>query len=99
MNLVTTIGFLAAVASIISFTPQAWKIIKTRDTESISARMYTLTVTSFALWTAYGVMLDQWPVTLANSICLALSGFILVMKLLPQRQKNKVSKAVTGKKK
>ena len=38
------IGALAAIASTGSFAPQAWKIIKTRETKDISTGMYGLTV-------------------------------------------------------
>ena len=44
------IGSLAAVASTISFAPQAWKIIKTAKTDDISTGMYAITGTAFALW-------------------------------------------------
>ena len=52
VELVTILGSLAAIASTVSFTPQAWKIIRTRDTDAISAPMYALTVVGFALWTS-----------------------------------------------
>ena len=91
MDGATIVGFLAALASTISFTPQAWKIIRSRDTEGISAWMYAITVAGFALWLSYGVMLSRWPIILSNAICLALSGFILVMTLLPQRSKEEVA--------
>ena len=74
------IGVLAAISSTGSFAPQAWKIIKTRETKHISTGMYSLTVAGFALWLAYGVMLGQWPLIATNGICLALAAFILVMK-------------------
>ncbi len=91
MQLVTILGSLAAIASTVSFTPQAWKIIRTRDTEAISAPMYGITVVGFALWTSYGLLLGQWPLIVTNSICLILSGFILTMKLLPPRKRDKVA--------
>jgi MtN3 and saliva related transmembrane protein len=91
MDTVTLIGSLAALASMTSFAPQAWKIIKSRKTSDISAGMYTLTVTGFALWTAYGVMLMQWPIIVTNTVCLALAGFILTMKLLPRRKRDAVA--------
>jgi uncharacterized protein with PQ loop repeat len=50
MEIVTVVGYLAAICSVVSFTPQAWKIIKTRDTKSISAPMYAITVVGFAFW-------------------------------------------------
>ncbi len=87
MTPVVILGSLAAIASTVSFAPQAIKIIRTRQTKDISLDMYAITVTAFALWCAYGVMLGQWPLIASNSICLLLSGFILVMNLLPCRAK------------
>lgn len=91
MELSTMVGGLAAVASTVSFAPQAWKIIKTRRTKDISTGAYVLTVGAFALWLGYGIMLGQWPLIASNSICLALSAFILGMKLLPASTKNAVA--------
>lgn len=87
----STTGALAAITSTASFAPQAWKIIKTRETKGLSAVMYSLTVVGFALWSAYGVMLGQWPLIASNSICLVLAMFILVMKILPASKKRKVA--------
>ncbi len=95
MSLVTILGALAAIASTVSFTPQAVKIIRTRQTKDISFWMYAITVAGFALWCSYGILLGQWPLILSNSICLLLSGFILVMKLLPRRAKDKVADTLT----
>ena len=97
MNLVSILGTAAAIAATVSFAPQALQIIRTRQTKDISLGMYTITVIGFALWCAYGVLLRQWPLIASNTICLALSGFILMMKLLPRRAKNKVADAVTPK--
>ncbi len=81
MDALAVIGGLASLASIASFAPQAWKIIRTRDTRSISTGMYVLTVTGFALWSAYGIVSGQWPIVLTNTLCLLLAAFILAMKL------------------
>jgi len=94
VDFVTIIGSGAAVASTVSFVPQAWKIIKSRQTHDISAVMYTLTVCGFALWTTYGIFLGAWPLIVTNSICLVLSAFILTMKLLPRRDKEAVAHAL-----
>lgn len=91
------IGSIAAIASTVSFGPQAWKIIKTGRTKDISAGMYAITVGGFGLWTVYGVMLRQWPLVASNSICLLLSGFILVMKLLPLSHTKAVGRAIKKK--
>ena len=94
MTAATIFGIIATLCSITSFTPQAWKIIKSRHTSDISAGMYMFTVTGFACWTTYGILLGQWPLIITNSICLCLASFILLMKLLPQRDKNKVADAL-----
>lgn len=91
----TFIGSLAAVASTTSFAPQAVKIIRSRHARDISTVTYSLTVSGFALWTAYGVLLGQWPLIVTNAICLALSGFILIMKLMPRRKRDAVADALT----
>jgi MtN3 and saliva related transmembrane protein len=93
----TIVGILAAICSTTSFAPQAWRVLKTRDTEAISKRMYVITVVGFALWTAYGIMGRQWPLIVPNAICLTLAAFILVMKLLPQRKVDVIADAILRK--
>ncbi len=94
MDPATLVGSAATLCSVTSFVPQAWKVIRTRDTESISKRMYVVTVTGFSLWLAYGLMLGQWPLIVTNGICLALSAFILLMKVLPRPRKEAVASAL-----
>jgi MtN3 and saliva related transmembrane protein len=96
MDLTTVVGALATLASTTSFAPQAWKIIRTRDASAISTRMYAITVTGFTLWLTYGILLGQWPLIVTNAICLALSSFILAMKLLPGRKRDAVADAVAA---
>ncbi|MER9446311.1 SemiSWEET transporter [Mesorhizobium sp. M0254] len=93
MQAVTLIGYLATVCSMSSFTPQAWKIIRTRETSGISAPMYAITVLGFALWLAFGIMKAEWPIIITNGVCLLLSAFILTMTVLPQAEKDAVAKA------
>jgi len=97
LDLATIIGALAALASTTSFLPQAWKVIRTRDTGAISVKMYAVTVVGFALWLTYGLLLWQWPLIVTNGICLLLSAFILAMTLLPPRKKEAVADALDPK--
>ena len=94
MELAELVGWLATGASTLSFSPQAWKIIRTRQTADLSTGMYVLTVAGFSLWTVYGAMLGAWPLVATNSICFTLSGFILGMKLLPRRKRAKLADAL-----
>lgn len=94
MELAQIVGYAATACSVSSFVPQAWKVIRTRDTSAISRHMYAITVVGFSLWLTYGILLGQWPLILTNGICLVLSAFILMMKLLPRPQKEAVAAAL-----
>jgi MtN3 and saliva related transmembrane protein len=91
MDLTSFIGSAATCASVLSFFPQALKIAKTRDKSGISTKMYAITVAAFAMWTAYGIMLQAYPVIIANGLCLLLSGFILGMKLASAGSKSRIA--------
>jgi MtN3 and saliva related transmembrane protein len=75
------IGSVAAVLTTASFVPQAWHSFKTRDVSGISLSMYSVFTVGVALWLLYGVLLQSWPLIIANSITLALAATILVLKL------------------
>ncbi len=81
MPLADIVGSFAALCSMASFTPQIAKIVAERDASAVSLRTYGVTVTGFAGWVAYGVLIDSWPVAASNAVCLALSAVILVLKL------------------
>jgi MtN3 and saliva related transmembrane protein len=94
MHFITVVGVIAAFCSMASFVPQAWKIIRTRETGDISAGMFSLTVSAFAFWCVYGALLREWPLIVSNGVCLALSSFILMMTLLPRHKKEVVAEAI-----
>ncbi len=81
MDTALIIGYLASACSVTSFIPQVIKVVRSGDTAAISARMYTVTVIGFALWSAFGVMRQEWPIILTNTACFFLSGYILIRKL------------------
>jgi len=94
MQAETLVGYLAALCSMVSFTPQAWKIIRTRDTSGISAPMYAITVLGFVFWLAFGLLKAERPIIITNGVCLVLSAFILLMTLLPHARKDAVADAL-----
>jgi MtN3 and saliva related transmembrane protein len=75
-------GFAAAILTTISFVPQAWLIIRTRNTQGISLTMYSLFTIGVACWLIYGVMKGEGPIVAANAITLALAMIILGYKAL-----------------
>lgn len=78
---IDTVGSIAAILTTASFVPQAWHSFKTRDVSGISLGMYSTFTLGVALWLLYGVLLQSWPLMIANSITLALATAILAMKL------------------
>lgn len=74
------VGVAAAVLSITSFAPQIFKIWKERDAASVSLRTYVVTVLGFTCWTAYGVMIQAWPVVASNLACLTMASAVLILK-------------------
>ena len=81
MNLTDLVGSTAAFLTTASFLPQAWLSFRTRDVSGVSLGMYSVFTVGVALWLAYGVLLDSWPMMIANTITLALAVMILGMKL------------------
>jgi MtN3 and saliva related transmembrane protein len=75
------VGYVAAFLTTASFVPQAWLTFRTRDVSGISLGMYTVFACGVALWLAYGLLVNAWPIVVANAITLALAIAILAMKL------------------
>lgn len=76
-----TIGAIAAVLTTMAFIPQAWLTWKSKRADGVSLGMYSIFTTGVALWLLYGLLIDAWPVIIANAFTLALALFILVMKI------------------
>lgn len=81
MALQDFIGYIAASLTTFSFLPQALHTFRTRDVSGISLGMYSTFTLGIAMWLAYGLMIQAWPVVAANAITLLLASAILVMKL------------------
>lgn len=81
MDILESIGLVAAFLTTISFLPQVLKVIKTKDTKSISLRMYIMFILGVALWLYYGWQKDSISMILGNGITLILAGIILFYKL------------------
>jgi MtN3 and saliva related transmembrane protein len=81
MDWIKLAGYLAAAATTISFLPQAFHTIKTKDTKGISLGMYIVYVFGIVMWLTYGILIRDLPIISANSVTLVLTVIILVYKL------------------
>jgi MtN3 and saliva related transmembrane protein len=77
----TWLGMIAAVLTTTAFAPQAIKAWRSRSTGDVSFAMFLMLVTGIILWLIYGVLIDDLPLIVANSVTLALAGAILLAKI------------------
>ena len=75
------IGTLAATLTTASFVPQVLHTFRTKDVSGISLGMYSAFTLGVGLWLVYGLLLDAWPIVIANAITVSLATCILLMKL------------------
>ena len=76
------IGFIAACLTTFGFIPQVVKVVKSKDTESISLVMYVMSVTGMSLWLIHGIYQGDVALIIANSVSVTLAGIILAYKLI-----------------
>lgn len=75
------IGYAAATLTTLAFIPQTLHSWRSRDLSGVSLGMYSLFTMGVAFWLLYGVVLESWPIIIANAITLALAGSVLFLKL------------------
>lgn len=75
------IGSVAGILTTCAFIPQVIKVLKTKETASISLFMYCIQITGICLWIIHGIAVRDVAVALANTFTLLLSSIILFCKL------------------
>ena len=81
------IGYGAALLTTAAFVPQALKSWSSHDLSGVSLGMYSLFTLGVALWLLYGILLQSWPIILANLITLILASVVLMLKISHLRKK------------
>ena len=56
-----------------------WRV---KRAEGVSLSMYIIFIAGILMWMTYGILLEAWPVIIANIVTLLLASFILAMKLI-----------------
>lgn len=75
------IGSVAAVLTTVSFIPQVIHSYRTRDLSGVSLSMYSIFTLGVGLWLLYGILKQDWPLMLANSITFCLAAMVLGLKI------------------
>ncbi|MBF0253084.1 MAG: SemiSWEET transporter [Candidatus Omnitrophica bacterium] len=88
-NLPNIIGHVAAFCTTVSFVPQVVKLVKTGEAEGISLIMYLIFTFGVLCWLTYGIILEQWPIIIANSVTIFFCIAIIYIKIKSEIKKNK----------
>lgn len=75
------LGIIAGTLTTVSFIPQVLKIYRRKDAKDLSLATFCIFSCGVFFWLAYGIMIKEWPVILANSITLVLISLIIAMKI------------------
>jgi MtN3 and saliva related transmembrane protein len=81
MDTADILGYVAAFLTTCAFIPQVWRTFRTHDVSGISLKMYSLFTAGVATWLAYGWVLKETPMIVANSLTLVMACGVLAMKL------------------
>jgi MtN3 and saliva related transmembrane protein len=81
MDTITVVGLIAALFTTLSLLPQLIKIYKTKSTRDISTGMFTLFCGGVFLWFIYGVLVNDFPIIIANSLAFIQALVILFFKV------------------
>ncbi|MFH1038597.1 MAG: SemiSWEET transporter [PVC group bacterium] len=81
MKWMTVIGFIAAAFTTLAFLPQVIKTWRIRETKDISLLMYVIFLVGVFLWLCYGVLLGDYPISIANAVTFILALIILIAKI------------------
>ena len=75
------VGSIAAFLTTVAFVPQAYKVYKTNQTKDLSLFLFLIFSLGVFMWLIYGIMKEDSPIMIANSITLFLSLYILYKKI------------------
>lgn len=86
MDYIQILGLLAALLTTISNIPQAYKIIKTKETKGVSVWSNLVLFAGLVIWTVYGLMRNDWPVIIANTISAMITAAVVLLKLISKEK-------------
>jgi MtN3 and saliva related transmembrane protein len=79
--MIEMIGAAAATLTTLSWVPQAVRTIRTRETKALSLWTQIGMALGIVSWLVYGLLIESWPLIIANIFTSILVFIILVMKI------------------
>lgn len=77
----TTIGLIAGTLTSVAAIPQVIKTLRTRHVRDISIWQPLLLAIGVALWMVYGILINDFPLIVANITPLVCNAILTGMKL------------------
>ncbi len=81
MKTVDILGYTAGSLVVLSLLPQVIKSWKTKLTRDISLLRYIVYVIGLILWAIYGIIIQNGPLAVMNTMGLVLASSILYLKV------------------
>jgi MtN3 and saliva related transmembrane protein len=81
MDTIMIIGLIAAALTTGALLPQLIKVWKTKSTKDISTGMFALTSAGVFVWLIYGMIVNNFPIIIANSLAFVQAVVILFFKV------------------
>lgn len=75
------LGLIAGALTSIAALPQLLKVLKTKNTEDLSALTLIILISGLSLWVWYGLIKDELPIILSNAFAVVLNLILLFCKL------------------
>ena len=75
------VGTIAGILIVVCYIPQVWHTIRTRDVSGVSLGMYVTLTIGVGLWVVYAIMLELWPLMIANMLSESMIVAMLIMKI------------------
>ncbi|WET03174.1 SemiSWEET transporter [Flavobacterium johnsoniae] len=73
MNYIDILGLFAGACITISTVPQILKVWKTKKVKEISLKMFGILTFGIAIWIVYGILKNDLPIIITNSVSLVLN--------------------------
>lgn len=80
MEYTQILGIAAGILTATSLIPQLIKILKEKKADDVSPMMLIILMAGLGLWTAYGIMKEDWPIIITNAFSFLLNGVVLVLR-------------------
>ncbi|NBL64127.1 hypothetical protein GV828_02810 [Flavobacterium sp. NST-5] len=87
MDYIQLLGLAAAFLTTSANLPQAYKVVKTKSTKSLSAMSFMMLFLGSVTWVIYGIFRSDIPVIIANGLSGTLHAIILFVKFTRRNSK------------